>query len=72
MPGRGLELTDPCREVYLETPTDAPDEWVIELQQPQTWLDLLYGFQSDSGLPALEEIIDLAGRVRLEYRFTGD
>lgn len=28
------ELTAPCREVYLETPTDDVDAWVTELQQP--------------------------------------
>lgn len=30
----GLEFAGPCREVYLETPMDAPDDWVTELQQP--------------------------------------
>lgn len=30
----GLELTGRCREVYLETPMDAPEDWVTELQQP--------------------------------------
>ncbi len=26
--------SDPCREIYLETPMDDPDAWVTELQQP--------------------------------------
>lgn len=30
----GLTPVGRCREVYLETPMDAPEEWVVELQQP--------------------------------------
>ena len=30
----GWELDGPCREVYLDTPFDAPDAWVTELRQP--------------------------------------
>lgn len=30
----GLVPNGPCREVYLATPMDAPDQWVTELQQP--------------------------------------
>lgn len=31
---QGLTVTGRCREVYLDTPMDAPDAWVTELQQP--------------------------------------
>ena len=48
------------------------EPYVIELEQPLSFLDMLYGFQRESGLPPLEEIINWAGKVRLEYRFTGD
>ena len=31
---RGLVAFGPCREVYLQTPTDDQGRWVTELQQP--------------------------------------
>lgn len=30
----GHEASGPCREHYLQTPLDRPDDWVTELQQP--------------------------------------
>lgn len=32
--GNGGTPAGPCREVYLSTPPDRPDDWVTELQQP--------------------------------------
>jgi hypothetical protein len=31
---QGLEATGICREVYVDTPMDRPNDWVTELQQP--------------------------------------
>lgn len=33
---QGLSNTGRCREVYIATPMDRPDDWVTELQQPVT------------------------------------
>lgn len=33
---QGMRSVGRCREVYLATPEDQPDEWVTELQQPVT------------------------------------
>ena len=42
---------------------------VIELRQPLTFLDMLYGFQGRSAVPTLEEILGWAGAPSLEFRF---
>jgi protease-4 len=68
----GLGTLDDAIAKAAELGGIAGEPYVVELQQPQGLFELLYGFQSDSGLPSLEEIIDWAGRVRLEYRFTGE
>jgi len=44
---------------------------VVELRSTPTFLDLLYGFQSRSALPALEEILGWAGAPSLQFRFVG-
>ena len=44
---------------------------VIELETTPSFLDMLYGFQSRSTLPALEEILSWAGAPALEFRFVG-
>jgi protease-4 len=48
------------------------EPYVIELEPQQGLLELLYGFQNGSGLPALEDVMNWAGRVQLEYRFRGE
>ncbi|MBL7063705.1 MAG: signal peptide peptidase SppA [Anaerolineae bacterium] len=44
---------------------------VIELKTTPSFLDVLYGFQAHSALPALEEILSRAGAPSLEFRFVG-
>ena len=44
---------------------------VIELKTTPSFLDMLYGFQTRSTLPALEEILSWAGAPSLEFRFVG-
>ena len=44
---------------------------VIELKTTPSFLDVLYGFQARSALPALEEILSRAGAPSLEFRFVG-
>jgi protease-4 len=44
---------------------------VIELKTTPTFLDMLYGFQTRSTLPTLEEILSWAGAPSLEFRFVG-
>jgi protease-4 len=44
---------------------------VIELKSPLSFLETLYGFQSRSTLPTIEEILSWAGAPSLEFRFVG-
>jgi protease-4 len=43
---------------------------VVELETTPTLIETLYGFQSRPALPALEEILDLAGVPGIEFRFS--
>nr|HID14326.1 signal peptide peptidase SppA [Anaerolineae bacterium] len=44
---------------------------VVELKPTPTFFDLLYGFQTRSALPTLEEILGWAGVPSLQFRFVG-
>jgi len=44
---------------------------VIELESMPSFLDSLYGFQTRSTVPTLEEILGWAGAPSLEFRFVG-
>ncbi len=44
---------------------------VVKLKPTRTFLDLMYGFQSRSTMPTLEEILGWAGMPSLEFRFVG-
>jgi len=44
---------------------------VVELETMPTFLETLYGFQTRSMIPTLEEILNWAGAPSLEYRFVG-
>ncbi len=44
---------------------------VVELKSTLTFSDLMYGFQSRSAMPTLEEILGWAGMPSLQFRFVG-
>jgi protease-4 len=44
---------------------------VVELKPVPSFLETLYGFQSRSTLPTLEEVLSWAGTPSLQFRFTG-
>ncbi|HDQ72351.1 MAG TPA: signal peptide peptidase SppA [Chloroflexi bacterium] len=44
---------------------------VIELKTTPTFIESLYGFQSRSAIPTLDEVLSWAGAPSVQYRFTG-
>ena len=44
---------------------------VIDLQPEPSFIDLLYGFQTRSTMPALEELLTLVGVPSVQYRLVG-
>jgi len=44
---------------------------VIELKTTPTFLESLYGLQTGSALPTLQEVLNWAGVPKMEYRFIG-
>ncbi len=44
---------------------------VVELETPTSLFDLMYGFQAQSALPTLEEMLDWGAVPSLQFRFVG-